>query len=170
MPQRNDRSPLWLLSGAFLFLVAMGCGGTASGIVCAITATLGLRGTLLTTLAVETFAVVSTAVTILVWQSIARIAREGRTNVIPLRWVVAGIFSLWPAGSVGWWWCIVIVVEKATGSLEVRDAMHWAIAFPVWFLLVPYTLGVPIVLARIRHRSKRASSQIPIADRIGQRG
>src|SRR5687768_14335083 len=159
MASHTKGSPLWLFSGAYMFLVTMGCGATASGIVCAVAAVAGLRGMPLTSLAVETLAVVFTAVTIFVWQAFARIAREGRTNVIALRWVVAGIFSLWPAGSVGWWWCVVIIVEKTTGSLDVRDATHWAVAFPVWFLLVPYTVGVPIALARIRRRSRRVSSQ-----------
>jgi hypothetical protein len=155
MAEQRTPSILWLFSGALVLEVSVACAGTVSGITSAAATELGFRGRTLTATAVGVLCVVFAVSFLAVLLGFARVARAGAT-CIPLRWVVCALLSV-PIAAPFWGLCTVFVVERLTQSESVRIATDSVIYKLVLTLVIPVTVGVPILLAFLYRRSRIAS-------------
>jgi hypothetical protein len=151
MPKLQDSKILWLFSGFLLLEVAVACGAMVAVVVCAVAVVFGLRGEILSVMAVSLTLVGFCLGALAVLRGFVRVARRGET-CIPARWLVSGMLSV-PVCAPLWGLCMVFVVEPLTNSEAIRIAADNTIYALVLTTALPLALGVPLLLVRLYRRA-----------------
>ena len=155
MPTLQDSKILWLFSGILLLEVAVASGAMMALAIYTVAVVFGLRGEVLSVMAVSLTLTGFCLASFAVLQGFIRVARRGQ-SWIPTRWLISGMLSV-PVCAPLWGLCMVFVVEPLTKSEAIRIAADHTIYALVQFTGLPIALGVPLLLARLYRRSRLSS-------------
>ena len=154
MSTRHESSILWLLTGMMVLIFAVASGAALSGGAIAVSAKVGLREGAIGVIAVVTLLIGFGVSLVAGLRDLAGVASSGQPS-LPLRWVLGTILAL-PVAGPFWNLCVVHFQEPISGSDAVRVLFDNVLYGLVLTLVVPLTLGVPLVLARLRRQTRRS--------------
>jgi hypothetical protein len=150
---QRKTSILWMLTGMMALIFAVACGAALSGAVTAVSAKIGIQEGTIGVAAVVTL-VVGFGVSLVVGlRDLAGLARSGQPS-LPLRWTLGSILAL-PVAGPFWNLCVIYIQEPISGSDAVRVFFDNVLSGLVLALVLPFAVGIPLVLARLRARARR---------------